>query len=174
MAGLTGLLNSDPVFIMEQAQQVKSWYGVTAEIAVENNLWHLVKVGGVALHHPPLVNLVLRRGMPRWERLYLSFLHEFGHLQTIPVAIFHLLWLGRYGRVKKRGVRGSLAVLAAAAVAHQAVWELASESYVIVKSGRQYGRIYRKHPNLPGQLLFWIGMSVPAVGFRLWIIGIKR
>lgn len=73
----------------QMAQAVRSWYGLPAEIAVENNLWHLVRVAGLSLHHPPLVNLILRRGLPREERLYLSFLHEFGHLQTLPVAVLH-------------------------------------------------------------------------------------
>jgi hypothetical protein len=37
--------------------KVRSWYGLTGEIEVENELWHLVKIGDIALHHPPLVNL---------------------------------------------------------------------------------------------------------------------
>ncbi len=46
-------------------QAVRSWYGLRGEIAVEHALWHLVRVGGVALHHPPVVNWILRRGLER-------------------------------------------------------------------------------------------------------------
>lgn len=50
-----------------------------------------------------------------------------------------------------------------AVIAHEAVWELASESYVVVKAGKRYGRIYHKYPNLWGQLVFWLGMGGTAV-----------
>lgn len=154
----------------EQTHHVRSWYGVTAEIAVENNLWHLVRVGGVALPHPPLVNLVLRRGLPRQERLYLSFLHEFGHVQTLPVAGLHLLWLLKNGRWRGRGRWKTLAMLAAAAVTHEAMWELASEIYVIGQTGPDYGRIYRRYPNPIGQMTFWSSMVAAAVFLTCWLV----
>ena len=154
----------------EQIHHARSWYGVTAEIAVENNLWHLVRVGSVTMPHPPLVNLVLRRGLPRQERLYLSFLHEFGHLQTLLVAALHVLWLLKNGRWRGDGLWKTLAMLAAAAVAHQAVWELASETYVIVKTGREYGRIYRQHPNPAGQIAFWGSMAAAAIILTRWLV----
>lgn len=140
-------------------RHVRSWYGLPAEIGVEDGLWHLVRVGGLALHHPPLVNLLLRRGQPRRERLYLSFLHEFGHLQTLPVAVGHVLWLLVYGRFRGRGFLGKFMRLTAVVIAHEAVWELASESYVMVKARGEYGRIYRQYPNKAGQLIFWAGMT---------------
>jgi len=165
---MSSLLSS---FANEEARhRVRSWYGLPAEIAVENNLWHLVRVGGVALNHPPLVNLLLRRGQPRRERLYLSFLHEFGHLQTLPVAVLHLLWLLVNGRWRGRGFWGNLTALSGAVVAHQAVWELASESYVMLKSQGEYNRIYQKFPNPLGQLVFWGGMGVIAMSLARWRI----
>ena len=127
----------------EKYHYVRSWYGLAAEIAVENGLWHLVRVGGLPLHHPPLVNLILRRGLPRRARLRLSLLHEFGHLQTLPVALVHVVVLLFSRRWRKRGVSGTLAALAVAVIAHEAVWELASETYVIAAAGPEYRRIYR-------------------------------
>jgi hypothetical protein len=47
---------------------------------------------------------------------------------------------------------------AVALIAHEAAWELASESYVLARSGREYRRLYRKHPN-PLLSAFWVGMS---------------
>lgn len=132
---------------------------------MENNLWHLVQVGGVALHHPPVVNLALRQGQPREERLYLSFLHEFGHLQTLPVAVIHALWLLVNGRWHRCGFGGMLA----AVVAHQAMWEIASESYVLVKAKGEYGHIYRDYPNPVGQFAFWSVMFSLAISLTWWL-----
>ena len=70
----------------EDPHRVTSWYGLTGEIEVGNELWRLVRVGTLNLPHPPVVNTFLRAGLPRSDRLRLSFLHEFGHLQTLPVA----------------------------------------------------------------------------------------
>jgi len=150
--------------------KVRSWYGLPAGIGVENNLWHLVRVAGLPLHHPPAVNLVLRRGLPEEERLRLSFLHEFGHLQTLPVAIAHALLLLSAGSWRKRGVGGFMIALLAAAIAHEAVWELASETYVVAKAGPDYRRIYRQHPNPGGQALFWSGMVALATLLTLKLL----
>src|SRR3989304_4534804 len=44
---------------------VRSWYGLPAELDVEDRLWHLVQVGRVRLSHPPGVNTFLPGGLPR-------------------------------------------------------------------------------------------------------------
>lgn len=141
---------------------VRTWYGLSAEIIVDYDFWHRVRVGRISLPHPPLVNLVLRRGQPRRERVYLSFLHEFGHLQTLPVALAHALLLIITGRWRGRGIWGTFVAILVAIIAHQALWELASESYVMVASGREYGRIYHDYPNPLGKITFWGGMAALA------------
>src|SRR3990172_5756052 len=101
MSRWSGIANIDGSALGEGAMKVRSWYGLSGEIEVENELWHLVKVGGVPLNHPPVVNLILRRGLPREDRLRLSYLHEYGHFQTLPLAVAHaflLLWAGRRQR----------------------------------------------------------------------------
>ena len=108
--------------------KVRSWYGLTGEIEVENELWHLVKIGDVALHHPPLVNLILRRRLPREDRLRLSYLHEFGHFQTLPIALMHVLLILWAGRRQRRLLFGWPRWLMTLVIAHEAVWELASEA----------------------------------------------
>ncbi len=139
--------------------RVRTWYGMSAEVIVEYGRLHLVRVGRVALPHPPLVNLILRRGQPRTERLYLSFLHEFGHLQTLPVAMAHVLLLVITGRWRGRGFKGMITAILMAVTAHQALWELASESYVSFAAGSKYRHIYRRYPNRLGRVLFWGGMT---------------
>jgi len=105
--------------------KVRAWYGLSGEILVENELWHLVRLGPISLPHPPLINLFLRAGLPKENRLRLSFEHEYGHLQTLPLALLHLALL--------RPRRASLGSWLAALIAHQAVWELAAEGWVVAK-----------------------------------------
>ncbi len=140
-------------------RHVRSWYGLSVEIDVAHDLWHLVRAGRLALPHPPLINFILRRGQSRDDRLYLSFLHEFGHVQTLPVPLAHIALLGLGGRWRGRGVRGLLSALLAALVAHQALWEMSSESYVMLAAGEEYGRIYRRSANTIGHIIFWGSMA---------------
>jgi len=153
----------------DQLQQARSWYGLRSEIGVEDKLWHLVRVGRVPLPHPPLINLILRAGLPRKERHRLSFLHEFGHLQTFPFAFLHAVWLIFFRR--KRGPRSGtfLKRIGLGIIAHQALWELSSESYALAKAGSKYREIYRKHPNPLAQSLFWGGMTSLSVISNLWL-----
>jgi hypothetical protein len=141
------------------ARHVRSWYGLPGEIVIEGDHWHLVKVGPLPLPHPPLINLLIRRGLPRQDRLQLSYWHELGHLQALPLALAYAIWLGRHRSKSQPRLLGlRLVRLAAALVAHEAAWELAAESYVMVKAGRAYPRLYREHPN-PLLALFWGGMA---------------
>jgi len=154
--------DSDPL-------HVRSWYGLPAELGVEDRLWHLVRVGGVSLSHPPVVNTFLRAGLPEAERLRLSYLHEFGHLQTLPLALAHaaaLLWAGwRQGRF----VAGWIGWILAALVAHEATWELASEAYVVLGDRSAYRETYRRHPN-PFLSLFWVGMTLVSFGLTFGLM----
>ena len=69
----------------------KTWFGLPVDITVASNHCHRVVVLGLTLPHPGLVNLFARWGLPLDERLALTWRHEFGHLQTIPVPLAHLL-----------------------------------------------------------------------------------
>lgn len=137
---------------------VRAWYGLPGEIVIEGDTWHLVKVGPLPLPHPPLVNRVIRRGLPAEARLRLSYWHELGHLQTLPVALAHAvcLWRRGFGRPatgRLRLLRASLAFLT-----HEALWELAAEGYVVTRAGRDYSRLYRRHgARLLG--VFWAAMA---------------
>lgn len=145
--------------------KVRSWYGLSGEIDVEDELWHLVRVGSMALNHPPLINLILRRGLPRGDRLRLSYLHEFGHFQTLPfvlLQLFLILWstLG-----KRRSTGGWLVWLTMLALANGAVWEMAAETYLMAHDRKDYAATYRKSPN-PLLPAFWAGMSSLGIGLN--------
>ena len=138
-------------------RRVRAWYGLPGEIVIESEYWHLVRVGPLPLPHPPLVNVFVRRGLPREARLQLSYWHELGHLQTLPLALAHIVWLWRRRSRGQSSLRERLVRLVLALVVHEAAWELASESYVAIRGGQEYWRLYRKHRH-PLPPLFWSGM----------------
>lgn len=145
------------------SQRVRAWYGLPGEIIIENDYWHLVKVGGLPLPHPPVINLLIRRGLPRSARRQLSYWHEFGHLQTLPLALGHAIWLWRHkSPQRQKPLRAQLLWLATALVIHEAGWELAAESYVVGKIGGKYKEWYRQYPN-PLLAAFWVGMTGVAL-----------
>ncbi|GEM_PF-1529218 len=155
-------------------RRVRAWYGLPAEIVIEGDYWHWVKVGSVPVPHPPLINLIVRRGLPREERLALSYRHEFGHVQTLPFALLHMtaLWFlwakSRFGASWPRAAR-----LLAAFVVHEATWELMAEGYVALRTGRRYLRIHRRKRAFLAPAVVWGTFAVmawwglaPALGTR--------
>ncbi|MFQ5343885.1 MAG: hypothetical protein ACE5F6_20265, partial [Anaerolineae bacterium] len=112
--------------------------------------------GRLPIPHPPLINLLIRRGLPRRAKRQLSYWHEVGHMQTLPVAILHAVALTR-GRRRPRWRHALLALLG-----HEALWELAAESYVVWKAGPDYQRLYRQNHN---RFLapFWLLMAATTV-----------
>ncbi|MFQ5614103.1 MAG: hypothetical protein ACE5H9_18435 [Anaerolineae bacterium] len=93
----------------------------------------------------------------------MSFRHELGHLQTLPLALAHAAWLWRARPPLRRvPLLRRLAWLIGALIAHEAAWELAAESYVLARTGREYRRLYRQYPN-PWLALFWAGTAGLAV-----------
>lgn len=152
----------------EQPFNTRAWYGLPAEIAV-GRVWHWVKAGGVPLPHPGLVDLHLRRGIPRREGAQLNYWHELGHLETLPLALLHGLTLWLTGRRRKapRWMRLLIGLLA-----WLAGWELFAEFYTMGRAGPEYARLYRRaHPPLPLALIFWVGMGVLTIGGTLWMWG---
>lgn len=146
---------------------VRSWYGLKGEIDVEHEHWHRVKAGGLTLNHPPLVNLFLRRGLSREDRLRLSYLHEFGHLQTLPLALALVLCLLRHKSGRRRSASWWL-VWIGRFVAYQAMWEMASEAYVTMQQGAAYRETYRRTSNL-FLAAFWVVMGGLTAGLSGWL-----
>lgn len=146
----------------------RSWYGLEAEIDVEKDVWHHVKVGKLPLNHPPFVNLVLRHGLPDKDRQRLSWLHEFGHFQTMPLSIIHTVILYRVSPKPRSFLRKAIWWIAIA-VAHQAFWEIVSETYVVANERQAYLRIYRRKSNLL-MPLFWGVMSGLNFWLNFWLV----
>ena len=149
--------------------RVRAWYGLPAEISV-GRVWHWVKAGGVPLLHPGLVDLHLRRGLPRQARDQLTYWHELGHLETLPLALLHGLALWLTGR-RRQDTPWTLRLLIGLTT-WLAGWELFAEFYTVGRAGPEYARLYRKaHPPLPLVLFFWGGMGLLSMVGTLWMWG---
>lgn len=106
-----------------------TWYGLSLTVKIYNNVWASI---GPLPPHPQLVNIVLRFGLNKEDSAHLQLLHEWGHLQSLPVmaVLAGLFWYL------------SFPVLPAVAGLF-ILWEMLSESYVILKDRGNYFRIYR-------------------------------
>ena len=50
---------------------------------------HRTGLGWFLIPHPPLINWLLRQGLLKNSRNALRVTHEFGHLQTAPLALLY-------------------------------------------------------------------------------------
>ncbi len=82
------------------------------------------------------------------------FLHELGHLQTVP---FLAAFLPVVLRRRRPGLRARLLDI----VTLQAFWELATETYVVLRARREYLPAIRQARN-PAAFLFWPVMGLLA------------
>ncbi|RMF85110.1 MAG: hypothetical protein D6736_17945 [Nitrospinota bacterium] len=153
------------------AQHLRTWYGLSAEVVIEGDYWHWVRLGFLPIPHPPLINLFLRRGLPPAEKRKLSYWHELGHLQTVPWAfLLAAIYLGMLWWRAEIG--GSLLWRGMAAlIGHEAIWELGAEGYVIRHMGRQYWQIYEQRGDMISLAAFWFGLSLLAIITTWYIVG---
>ena len=108
---------------------MKTWNGLSLTVKLYNNVWASI---GPLPPHPQLVNIVLRFGLNKEDSVHLQLLHEWGHLQSLPVMavlgiLFYYLSFPTFPAV----------------IGLFILWEIFSESYVILKEGRNYFNIYR-------------------------------
>ena len=109
-------------------RKLRTWYGLSLTLRLYGTHWAAV---GPMPPHPQLVNMLLRIGLSTEDSVHLQVLHELGHLQSLPLMVI---------------IGAVLFLLSAplwpAAVGLFVLWELLSESYVIIREGRNYLRIY--------------------------------
>ncbi len=150
-------------------RQKTTWYHLPAEIQVTENHIHHVRLPGVFLPHPGLVNWIVRRGLSVQTRLELTALHEFGHLQTLPVPLLHVLLMiwPRRGR----SPYSSRLRLLVGLLSHQLAWEVAAESYVVAHDPRTY-RAPRPRRDKALYALFWSSMALLSL-LSTWFV-LKR
>ncbi len=107
-----------------------------------------------------------RLGLPDEPYYRLSAIHEFGHFQTLPLMALYSIISGWI----LIATRGSLLGIVAVLISIHATWEMLAESYVRLRVGRYYAKIYSKMSPLP-RLLFWILAGViSTAGWGVWFI----
>ncbi len=138
----------------------RTWYGLEAVIEVRSGFWHKAGFGTFLIPHPPLVNGLLRKGLSRRENETLSCIHEFGHLQTLPLYLIYTVILVS---ILINNGHNSIIELVLALISTHAFWEIISESYTMFHSGRLYHSYYRNIAVLP-RLLFWLIVTFFTIG----------
>lgn len=147
--------------------QRRTWFGVEATVAIGSGLIHEAGLGGFVIPHPAVVNWLLRRGLADNARYTLSFTHEFGHLQSAPLA---LLYIGVLLAVTFATGHANLLKIVFVLVSTHAAWEIASEIFAISSDLQLYRRCYKGVTVAP-RIIFWIFTSVlTTIG---WIIAMR-
>lgn len=143
-----------------------TWFGVTARVTIGPGFMHRAGIGRVAIPHPPVANWLLRQGMPADLQRRLSFIHEFAHFQTAPVAFAYMAALFAQAFLKGGiGVKEILILLGST----QALWEILSEGLMILEAPAAYHAWYAGIPSWP-RILFWcLGLLGAIAGWLVFI-----
>lgn len=141
-----------------------TWFGLNAGVEIGRGFWHKTGFGNLLFPHPALVNWLLRLGLLPDDRNRLTFIHEFGHLQTVPVYfLYSVLFISMViSNESKSFIEISLAILSTLAA-----WEIISEMYTIYHVGPLYKLYYQGVSVLP-RLIFWITMVI--LNLSGWVI----
>lgn len=129
---------------------VRTWYGARGQVELQGPFWHLAGLWGIDVPHPPLVNLIVRHGLPLEAKRRPSFDHEVGHLQMLPAAMLaSIVILAQAWRTDGLRWRDLPRLWAG----HHALWEMLAEAYVMRRHRERYRHLYRHGPH-PGLASF--------------------
>jgi hypothetical protein len=145
-----------------------TWYGLHATVNIGPGFVHKTGLGGFVIPHRPLVNWLLRKALKDAARYRLTFVHEFGHLQTAPmILVYGAATMAFYLITNRADLPGIMITLIGA----QAAWEIASELYAVRSDPQIYKENYRG-ACLLHRLIFWILSS--AFTLSGWIPTVLR
>ena len=133
-------------------RRMLTWYGVQATVIIGPGFVHKTGLGSFVIPHPPLASRLLRRALESGARQKLTFVHEFGHLQTAPMILMYgdaamVIYLTN----NRANLSGALITLVGA----QAAWEIVSELCVVRNDPQFYRESYHEVGLLP-RLIFWV------------------
>jgi hypothetical protein len=72
-----------------ETRQIRTWYGMSANITIGPGFVHRVGLGHIVIPHPPVVNFLLRQGLTEEARRTLTLVHEFSHVQSAPGVVLY-------------------------------------------------------------------------------------
>ena len=125
---------------------------------------HRTGLGWFLIPHPPLINLLLRQGLHKNSRNALRVTHEFGHLQSAPLAVLYTAL--NYTAIITAN-RANLSNLILVFISTHAAWEIMSEIFTIMSDAQFYHKCYENVSIIP-RALFWFSTIVLALSG--WII----
>ena len=121
-------------------------------------------LGWFIIPHPPLINLLLRQGLLKNPRNALRINHEFGHLQSAPLAVLYTAL--NYTAIIAAN-RTNLSNLILVFISTHAAWEIMSEILTIMSDAQFYHKCYQGVSLVP-RAIFWLStISLTLIG---WII----
>ena len=125
---------------------------------------HRTGLGWFIIPHPPLINLLLRQGLLKNPRNALRINHEFGHLQSAPLAVLYTAL--NYTAIIAAN-RTNLSNLILVFISTHAAWEIMSEILTIMSDAQFYHKCYQGVSLVP-RAIFWLStISLTLIG---WII----
>ena len=125
---------------------------------------HRTGLGWFLIPHPPLVNWLLRQGLPKNSRNALRVTHEFGHLQSAPLAVLYTAL--NYAAIIAAN-RANLSNLILVFISTHAAWEIMSEILTIMSDAQFYHKCYEKVSIIPRAIFWFSAIVLTLLG---WII----
>ncbi len=122
-------------------------------------------MGGTVIIGPGfLINLLLRQGLLKNSRNALRVTHEFGHLQSAPLAVLYTAL--NYTAIITAN-RANLSNLILVFISTHAAWEIMSEILTIKSDAQFYHNCYEKVSIIPRALFWFSAIVLTLLG---WII----
>jgi len=146
--------------------RLRTWYGANAYVEVNDHVFHKAGIGNVIIPHPPAVNWLLRMGLEPDFKKKLSLLHEFGHLQTLPLSLLYTAGLFLIAVLLGKDSAVELAFML---ISVHATWEIFAEIYTVFSAGSLYKNYYQGVSIIP-RLLFWSITGSLTVAPYIWFV----
>jgi hypothetical protein len=144
------------------------WFGISASVIIGPGFLHTAGLGKFLLPHPPIVNWLLRLGLPEKDKYYLSVIHEFGHLQTTPLAVMYTM--GILGLTYLNRQTNWLEVILVLISTH-AAWEIMAEGLTMFSNVSGYRQFYKDITVIP-RAVFWCSTTALVIlGWRIIMSG---
>ncbi len=144
--------------------KVRTWYGMGGTVIIGSGFLHRSGLGWFLIPHPPLINWLLRQGLLENSRNALRIVHEFGHLQTAPLALLYTA--ANYTAIISAN-RANLSNLILVFISTHAAWEIMAEILTIMSDAQFYHKCYQKVSIIPRAIFWFSAIVLTLLG---WII----
>lgn len=135
------------------------WFGINAMVTMGFGFVHKAGIGIITVPHPPVVNWILRQKLAVNANETLSFAHEFGHLQTFPLAVCYTAAMFLFAAMKRPpNVIEIFLIL----ISIQAAWEMTAELLTIAGDIHYYRKSYEDMTVIP-RLVFWFVSGILTI-----------